>query len=90
MIHASTTSLKFGCERSTREHLLVLMIDISLLCIRHLLGHSELCLIGQVLELFTLAFLVFSFHYVGIDVGCELCKQVFSILFGTLVHFGEG
>ena len=66
------------------------MINISLLCIRHLLGYSELRLIGQVLELFTLTFLVFGFHYVGIDVGCELSKQVFSVLFGTLVHFGEG
>ena len=66
------------------------MIDISLLCIRHLLCHSELRLIGQILELFTLAFLILSFHYVGIDVGSELCEQVFSILFGTLVHFGKG
>lgn len=65
------------------------MIDISLLCI-NLLWHSELRLIGQVLELFTLAFLILSFHYVGIDVGSELCEQVFSILFGTLVHFSKG
>jgi hypothetical protein len=60
------------------------------ICCGHVFGHAELSLIRQVLELLALTFLFFRLKYVSIQVGAELSKKIFSVLGGTLVHFGEG